>query len=128
MPKKEAEQEFFSEICDQNGFTKQGAWLMEIYKPFIVREIKGKIYPGNVENDWYGRRPVVEVRGLGKGTEVHKAQMDNSGQFYLKDIPEGIYCFHISCLGCDNVIGAIIVDKDAERRKTISISLQADSH
>lgn len=128
MPKAETEQQAFSLICDIDGFTEQGVWRTEIYKPFIVREIKGNLYPSIYYNDWRGRRPVFEVRALGKRTKIHRAMADNSGRFYLKDIPEGIYCFYISCLGCDDVIGGIIVDKEADRKNTISIYMQPDSH
>lgn len=127
-PKEDTEQKSFALICDMDGFTEEGTWLKEVSKPFIVREIKGRIIPENVAYSWPYRPPMFEIRAMGKGTMIHRTQVDKNGRFILKDIPEGIYCFYISCPGWEDVIGAIIVDKDADRARAISLVIHQDNH
>ncbi|MEN6310752.1 MAG: hypothetical protein ABFD80_04360 [Acidobacteriota bacterium] len=128
MPKPDVEQEYRSNLCDLNGFTQKGSWLTETYKPFITREVKGKVVPENIDGIWHDDLPEFEIRAMGKGTPIHRTQADKNGSFSIKNIPEGIYCFYMSCDGWEDNLGVIIVDKEADRKKTISILIHRDYH
>lgn len=121
MPKPDVEQRYLFTIFDFNGFTNEGSVMEVIYKPFIVREIKGRLLPYNTDRTWYEALPLFELRALGKGTKISRVRADKNGFFVMKNIPEGLYCYSISCLGWHVYMGVVIVDKKANPESTISI-------
>ena len=107
-------------ICGLRGFTESAAEhiINEILEPFVVREIKGKI--SNDEGGWQKDYLVLfEIRGVDQDSKIIRAYTDEDGNFVMKDIPQGRYCFKATVLGLQSVMGVIFVDKTANPKSRV---------
>lgn len=125
ITKAEADFRKFFEICDDKGFASGAHETVPIYKPFIVREVRGKL-------NWYGGwpegiLPLFEIRRTGKGTKILGVHTDAEGNFLMENIPAGRYCFQASC-GQPWIafLGIIIVDKKADPKNQIILEMEPD--
>ena len=113
------------DICDTAGFEQGAHETIPIYKPFIVREVKGKL---NWRGGWpEGYLPLFAIRPTGKGTQILSVSSDSDGNFIMKDIPNGRYCFYASCgIEWKAYTGILIVDKRADLKSQIYIEMDID--
>lgn len=94
--------------------------------PFVVRQVRGRIISGFWEGSWEtGVVPVLELRGPGPSLKIYEVRGDETGYFWLKDLPQGQYCFFASAsrIGWNGAFGIIIIDKKANRKNEIEIVL-----
>ncbi len=111
--------------CGIEGFTLAiDEYLVdEIKTPFVVRKIVGKIT--NDQGGWPKGLPILlEVRKGGKDMEVRKVYADKNGNFYMKTIPEGRYCFKATVMGWQSQMGIIIIDMRADPDKKVFIKMR----
>lgn len=125
ITKAESDFRKFFEVCDKEGFASEFHQLAPIYEPFTVREVKGQL-------KWYGGwpdgiLPLFEIRRSGKGTRILGVNTDAEGNFVMKNIPDGRYCFQASCGGgWVAFMGIIIVDRKADPKNQIILEMEAD--
>ena len=108
------------EICGLKGFTESKAEhiINQIREPFVVCEIRGTI--SNDQAGWQkGSLVLFEIRGIGKNLKVKHTHTDEYGNFAMKNIPPGRYCFKATVLGWQSVMGVIFVDKKANPRNQV---------
>lgn len=92
----------------------------EITEPFVVREVKGRIDNVAGPGWWKDRLVLFEIRGIRKDTEIHKVYADENGNFAMKDITEGRYCFKATVDGWQSVVGIIVVGLKADPTNKIT--------
>jgi len=115
-----------SSLCGEEGFTRSDDenLLDEIWKPFVVREIKGKIINKAGDDGWpKDARVLLEIRGIVKDSQIKRSYADEKGNFVMKNIPEGRYCFRAHAVGWQVVMGIIIVDKKADPNNKIVFTM-----
>ncbi len=109
------------EICDKEGFNPGTSSLDQIEKPYVVRQVRGRIF---WEGGWPGKKgPLFEIRKIGKNTRIRGVHADLNGYFVMKNVREGRYCFKASEYGFTSIIGFIFVDKHADPNKEIFIDM-----
>jgi len=111
--------------CGLEGFTPaiDEHIIDDIEQPFIVRKIGGKII--NDQGGWPKKLPILfEIRDARKDAKVHKVYADDKGNFIMKNIPEGRYCFKATVMGWQSLMGIIIVDKKADPKSEVVIKMR----
>jgi len=111
--------------CGLEGFTLaiDEHIIDQIEQPIIVRRIGGKIT--NDQSGWPKKLTILlEIRDARKDVKVHKVYADENGNFIMKNIPEGRYCFKATVMGWQSLMGIIIVDKKADPKSEIVIKMQ----
>lgn len=95
----------------------------EIERPFVVRGIKGKIL--NVTGYGWTKdvRVLFEIREIGR-TLIRKTYADEDGNFSVKKIFDGQYCFKATVTGWQSVMGIIIVSKKADPKTAIVFEMR----
>jgi hypothetical protein len=104
-------------VCGIDGFTQavDEHIINEIEPPFVVKEIKGKIL-NTTGNGWTKVvRVLFEIREAGH-SRIKKTHTDENGDFRIKNISDGRYCFKATVTGWQPVMGIIIVSKQAARK------------
>ncbi len=56
--------------------------------------------------------------------EVRKVYADKNGNFYMKNIPEGRYCYKATVMGWQSQIGIIIIDMRADPDKKVFLKMR----
>jgi hypothetical protein len=112
--------------CGLEGFTEapDEHIINEITEPFVVREVKGRIDNEAGPGWWKDCLVLFEIRGIRKDTEVHKVYADENGNFVMRDITEGRYCFKATVNGWQSVTGIIIVSKRADPERSIVFEMK----
>lgn len=107
-------------VCGLDGYTQSGAEhiIDKIEQTFVVGEIHGNI----INSHGYGRtkdvRVLFEIRGIKDGL-IKKTYAYENGNFGVKNVPDGQYCFKATVLGWQSVMGIIIIDKNASPKNKI---------
>jgi hypothetical protein len=111
--------------CGIAGFTQSAAEhiINEIEQPFVVREIKGKILNATGYGWTKDVRVLFEIREAGHNL-IKKTYGDENGDFSMKNISDGRYCFKATVTGWQSVIGIIIVNKKAARKTKIVFEMR----
>jgi hypothetical protein len=112
-------------ICGTEGFTQSPIEHIvdEIKQPIIVRAVKGQIT--NEQGGWPRDTSILfEIREIGGLGGTAKTYADSEGSFCLPDVAEGRYCFKITVLGWQSVIGIIQVDRRANAKDSILIVMK----
>ncbi len=111
------------DICGSYaGFANVSDRVVIICQPFVVREVKGRLL---WEGGWPGDRgPLFEIRRTGEmGARIYSVYADLDGNFVIKDIPQGRYCYRASNLGFIGYEGIVIVEKHANPKNEIVIEM-----
>lgn len=119
--------EFLISKCSIEDFTESEAEhiINEIKKPFIVREVKGKILNSDDDYGWSENiRVLFEIRRQGENSDVNRVFADANGEFRMVNIPEGNYCFKATVSGWQSVMGIIIVTKKANPMNKIVFKMR----
>lgn len=112
--------------CGLEGFTLANPEhiVNEIKEPFVVSEIKGRII-NEAGGGWPRDYPVLfEIRGMKKHVKIYKTHADENGNFVMKNIPEGRYCFKATIGGWQSVMGIIIVNKKADPKSNLVFEMR----
>lgn len=111
--------------CGINGFTLaiDEHIIDEIEQPFVVREVNGRILSATEQGWPRGIRVLFEIREIGR-TLIKKTYADENGDFIMKNISEGRYCFKATVTGWQSAIGVIIVSKRADPKNRISFEMR----
>jgi hypothetical protein len=112
-------------LCGLTGFTESPAEhiINEVEEPFFVQEIKGKII-NDVGDGWSKEsRVLFEIRRT-SGGPVRRTLADERGNFIMKHIADGQYCFKATVLGWQSVMGIIIVNKKGGQKSEIVFSMR----
>ena len=110
--------------CGLDGFTlaEEEHIIEEIERPFVVSSIRGEIT--NDQGGWpAGQKLLFELRGMAKDSKVLHTEADRVGNFVLKGIPDGKYCFKVTADGWRSVMGVIFVHKKTNPKEIIVIHL-----
>lgn len=110
--------------CGFEGFTQSESEhiIREINKPFVVTEIKGQIQ--NETGIWpEGANVIFEIREKDKNSEIKKIHVGKNGNFKIKKIKSGIYCFKATANGWQSVMGVIIVSKESATKNEIEFEM-----
>lgn len=93
-------------------------------EPFVLRILAGSINSevGPWPEDFADTQINFELIGPNESQQVWKIKLDKQGRFNKK-LPPGSYEFSIQIEGWDDAEGTIIIDKKADRKKTLSITL-----
>ncbi len=112
-------------LCGLEGFTQSPAEhiINDIEAPFVVREIRGRTLNQTGQRWWKDIRVLVEIRKKDGGV-VRKTYADDNGDFIVKDVSEGQYCFKATVLGWQSVMGIIIVSKKADPKNKIVFEMR----
>jgi hypothetical protein len=100
--------------------------ILDFPEPIRVRKVIGRIIFEGWDGSWYEDSwPILRLRGPWKSQKIYEVHGDAEGQFELKHLPEGQYCFFASasCSGYHGYYGIIIIDKDADKKNKIEIKL-----
>lgn len=110
--------------CGLEGFAKaiDEHIIDEIEKPFRVHKIAGRIM--NDTGGWPSGLPILfEIRETKKGAKVRRVYADRDGNFNMKKVKEGRYCFKATVMGWQSQMGIIFVDNKAVRQNRILLKL-----
>jgi hypothetical protein len=111
--------------CGIEGFTLaiDEHIINEVEQPISVREIKGTILSATGQGWPQGHRVLFEIRELGQSL-IKRPYVDENGNFSMKKISDGRYCFKATIIGWQSVIGVIIVDKKTDPKNKILIEMK----
>ena len=110
--------------CGLDGFTKaiDEHIIDEVEKPFRVHKIAGRIM--NDTGGWPRGLPILfEIREARRDAKVRRVYADRDGNFDMKEVKEGRYCFKATVMGWQSQMGTIFVDKKADRQNRIILKL-----
>ena len=100
--------------------------IWDFPEPIRVRRVRGRIIFEGWDGSWYKNSwPILRLRGPQESQKIYEVHGDAEGQFELKHLPEGQYCFFASasCSGYHGYYGIIIIDKKADKNNRIEIKL-----
>jgi len=111
--------------CGIQGFTLaiDEHIINEVEQPFVAREIKGTIRNITGEGWQKDHRVLFEIREMGHSL-VKRTYADENGNFSMKKISDGRYCFKATLMGWQSVIGVIIINKKASPNNKIIIEMR----
>jgi len=111
--------------CGIDGFTPavDEHIIDEVERPFVVRNIHGKILNATGYGWTKDVRVLFEIREIGR-TLIKKTYADENGDFSMEDIPDGRYCLKASVSGWQSVMGVIIVSKKADPKSKIVFEMR----
>jgi hypothetical protein len=110
--------------CGFEGFAQSESEhiIREINKPFEVTEIKGQIK--NEAGIWPEEaNAIFEIRERDKNSEIKKIHVDKNGNFRIRKVKNGIYCFKATANGWQSVMGIIIVSKESATKNEIEFEM-----
>ena len=100
------------------GFTSYTAFeIVEIEKPFTVREIAGSVLLG-ITKDPLGD-VLVEIRDS-KG-RIRSTKTDVHGHFRFRGLQEGSYDFKTTLIGFSSVTGRFVIDRDTQKPDSVEL-------
>ena len=110
--------------CGMEGFSRSSVEHIaeEIYKPFVVRSVKGIII--SQVGEWpEGIQVIFEIRLPDRSSQIRRAYTDRQGRFSIPNVPPGEYCFKATVTGWQSVVGTILVTAEAEAKSIIAFEM-----
>ena len=120
------EKEDFYTFCSSYGFTQASIeQISHLEKPFVVKKICGTVL--SIEGLPLGKELVFEIRKKDrnwKTQKIFRATTDDKGEFCIKCVKQGTYCFKVTLEGWRSVMGEIILSDKADKNSKILVKME----
>lgn len=115
-----------NELCSSFGFTETTIeQIIRIKKPFIVRNICGTVVL--LDGSPMIAGVIIEIRKKVKDwktEKIYKTTTDEKGEFILKEVKQGRYCFKMTFEGWQSIVGEIWLTEKADERNRINLTIE----
>jgi hypothetical protein len=123
---KQQEKKDFYTFCSSYGFTEASIeQISHLEKPFVVKTVCGTVLRG--DGLPMGTEVIFEIRKKDKNwknQKIYKTMTDEKGNFCIKCVKRGTYCFKVTLEGWQSVMGEIILTDKADKNSKILIKLE----
>lgn len=115
-----------SELCSSFGFTESRIeQINRIKKAFVVKNICGSVVL--IDGSPMCAGVIFEIRKKvknWKSEKVYKTITDEKGEFVLKGIKQGRYCFKLTFEGWQSIVGEILLTEKADKKNRINLTME----